>query len=378
MKKKVMIGVSVAGLICIAVFFIIHFIFLRTVNNKTSRPPRPVVVLKVKPGVDVQSISFPAYVQASSEAVLFFRVSGPIIEVNVKPGDKVKKGTVLFKIDPRNYDREVNLLKNQLTAEKARLEKAMLEFERHKKLLSKRIVSKRDFDLKRSIFLVEQAKASELENRIKIAMDHLKDTELKAPFNGIVTEQHLEKHEMARAGEPVLAMHDICTIEVVAFIPEGDISCIVSDKNNQFHACFAPIKNHNFPVKLQEWNTRANSATRTYEVVFRMKQPSGSPILPGMTAELIWQKHNSNPSSIFNIPLYAFVSTTHITGKLWVIDQESQTAAPKTVAIGKYCEGGSLQVISGLESDCLVVVEGAHFLREGNKVELVQKNKGNK
>ena len=377
MRKKIIIATSITIILCVAAFFIIRYAFLQKNDNKPANNPKTVVVMKVSPGNNIQNIYFPAYVQASGEAVLFFRVSGPIVEVNVKPGDKIKKGTVMFRIDSRDYKRKVNLLKHQLSSEKARLEKATLNFIRYKKLYSKAAVSKQQFDQSRSEYLVERARVSELESSIKIASDCLKDTELKAPFDGIITEQHLEKYEMARAGEPVLAMHDISLIEVVAFIPEDDIVNLVSDKkhkiNNNFYVCFPSIEGKRFKAKLYEWHTKANPTTRTYGVVFRVKQPNGTSVLPGMTAELIWEKHKINKLPIFNVPVSAFVSTTSKNGKIWIVDPETMTAVSKIVGIGKYSKGGCLQVTSGLESNALLITEGTHFLRKGTKVKIIPK-----
>jgi membrane fusion protein, multidrug efflux system len=382
MRKKIIIAASALVILCIVVFFVVRYAFLQKNDNKPVQNPKTVVVMKVRPGNNIQSTTFPAYVQASCEAVLFFRVSGPIVEVNVKPGDKIKKGTVMFKIDSRDYERKINLLKHQLTSEKARLEKATRSFKRYKMLCNKNAVSKELFDQKLSEYLVERARVSELESSIRIACDHLKDTELKAPFDGIVTEQHLEKHEMARAGEPVLAMHDISLVEVVAFIPEDDIVNLVSARNNKFnntfYVCFPSIEEKKFKVKLYEWNTRANPTTRTYGVVFRVKQPAGTSVLPGMTAELIWEKHKINKLPIFNLPVAAFVSTTLKSGKIWIVDPETQTAVSKIVGIGKYSKEGCLQVTSGLESNALVIIEGTHFLRKGTKVKIMSKTKRQK
>jgi len=145
--------------------------------------------------------------------------------------------------------------------------------------------------------------------------------------------------------------------------------------NNTFYVCFPSIEEKRFKVKLYEWNTRANPATRTYGVVFRVKQPNGTSILPGMTAELIWEKRKIHKSPIFNLPVAAFVSTTRKSGKIWIVDPETQTAVSKIVGIGKYSKEGCLQVTSGLESNALVIIEGTHFLRKGTKVKIMSKTK---
>ena len=375
-KIKTRVIILIAGTSCLLIaFFLAKLQFFR---NKAIKKPvqisKTVTVVKVKLENNIEKLSYPAYVQANCEAVLFFRVSGPIVEVNVKPGDKVTKGTVMFKIDSRDYERKVSQLKCQLAAQKARLDESLLEFQRNKGLYDKHAVSKMQFDKKLSKYLVEKANIDFIKSETRVAMDQLADTKLKAPFDGIVTKQHLEKYEMARAGDPVLAMHDISLVEIVAFIPEDDIINLIKNKNSAFQVCFPSIKNKSFKAVLYEWSTIANKETRTYGVVFRIKQPSEICFLPGMTAELIWEKHKPGKSTTFNVPLAAFVSTSLKSGKIWTVDPQTNTALSQTVTLGKYNKGECLQVAAGLKTNSLVVVEGAHFLRRGTKVNIITRS----
>ena len=375
MKTKTKVIVLITGTSCLLItFFLAKLQFFG--NKAVSKPvqiSKTVTVIKVKPGNNIEKLSYPAYVQANCEAVLFFRVSGPIVEVNVKPGDKVTKGKVMFKIDSRDYERKVSQLKYQLAAQKARLDESLLEFKRNKSLYNKHAVSKMQFDKKLSNYLVEKANIDSLKSKIRIAMDQLADTELKAPFDGIITKQHLEKHEMARKGDPVLAMHNISLVEIVAFIPEDDIINLIKNKNSAFQVRFPSIKNKSFKAVLYEWSTIANQKTRTYGVVFRIKQPPETRFLPGMTAELVWRKYNPGKSTTFNVPLAAFVSTSLKNGKIWTVDPQTNIVFSQTVTLGKYNKGECLQVAAGLKANSLVVIEGAHFLRRGTKVNIITK-----
>jgi membrane fusion protein, multidrug efflux system len=375
-KIRTRVIILIAGTSCLLIaFFLGKLQFFR---NKAIKKPvqisKTVTVIKVKPENNIEKLSYPAYVQANCEAVLFFRVSGPIVEVNVKPGDKVTKGTVMFKVDSRDYERQVSQLKHQLAAQKARLDESLLEFQRNKGLYDKRAVSKMQFDKKLSNYLVEKANTDSLKNEIRVAKDQLTDTELKAPFDGIITKQHLEKYEMARVGEPVLAMHDISLVEIVAFIPEDDIVNLIKNKNSEFQVRLPSIKRKIFKAVLYEWSTIANQETRTYGVVFRIKQPPETSVLPGMTAELVWEKYKPGKSTTFNIPFAAFVSTSLKNGKIWTVDPQTNTVFSKTVTLGKYNKGECLQVAAGLKANSLVVVEGAHFLRRGTKVNIITRS----
>ncbi|MFQ5760315.1 MAG: biotin/lipoyl-binding protein, partial [Acidiferrobacterales bacterium] len=68
---------------------------------------RPVKAIKVGDVAQVSGRSFPGQARATREANLSFRVSGPLITFPVKVGDDVEEGQVLARIDPRDY--QVNL-----------------------------------------------------------------------------------------------------------------------------------------------------------------------------------------------------------------------------------------------------------------------------
>ena len=71
---------------------------------------RPVATLVVSAAGD-SPISLPGAVEAAEKVNLSFRVGGPLIELNVEEGDKVKKGQLLARIDPRDFQLVVDATK---------------------------------------------------------------------------------------------------------------------------------------------------------------------------------------------------------------------------------------------------------------------------
>lgn len=97
-------------------------LFAGSEKDNASTPkaaPRRVRVMHPKPIGDVTDVAFPGRAQASREATLFFRVSGPLVAVDVKPGDSVLKGQVLMRIDPRDYERRVSGIEAGIKATEA-------------------------------------------------------------------------------------------------------------------------------------------------------------------------------------------------------------------------------------------------------------------
>ncbi|MFL6676229.1 MAG: efflux RND transporter periplasmic adaptor subunit, partial [Massilia sp.] len=74
------------------------------------------------------------------------RVSGFITAVNFKPGAEVKKGDVLFEIDPRPFQAEADRAEAAANAARAKADLARLELARAEKLLGDKAIAQREFD----------------------------------------------------------------------------------------------------------------------------------------------------------------------------------------------------------------------------------------
>jgi multidrug efflux pump subunit AcrA (membrane-fusion protein) len=89
-------------------------------------------------------ISLPGRVDAVDKVELAFQVDGPLIELPIVEGQRVKQGDLLARIDPRDYE-------NFLDAAKAKLSEAQRQYERYAALIKTRTspVSKAEVDEKK-------------------------------------------------------------------------------------------------------------------------------------------------------------------------------------------------------------------------------------
>ena len=392
-------------------------------NSAPAAKLRRVQVTHPTPVSDERDINFPGRAQASREATLFFRVSGPLVEVTVKPGDSVQTGQVLMRIDPRDYKRrianinagiksteaqllkmkngarmeDIKILEQDILVAKAQVKLAEKEYHRHHNLLDEHAVSEQLYDKAENIYLTAKAKLASLQQQLTrdkkgarkedllatqarldglrteldIAQDQLADTELKAPFDGFITRQLLENYEMAKAGAPVLAIHDISMVEIPVDVPENQVARLLnSPSENGFRARFFTLENEQFPAKLHEWNGQADPATGTYRFVFRVKQPEGGMILPGMTAQLtLNQKNGDIHLKCLLVPAESLVKTKGNQGTVWVVDPVRKTAEAREVVLAEnYTQDGAV-IREGLSTKDLVVAKGAKFVRSGETLE---------
>ena len=167
--------------------------------------------------------SYPGVVRANCEAQLAFRVGGPLVAVNVRPGDRVKQGQLLMQIDQRDFRDNISVLEAQLEGVRANRQRTEKDFERISTLFRQEVAADMDFDNAKSAFEAAVAGVHTLEAQLRIARHRLQDTSLPAPFSGVITEQKIELYEMVQPGQVVLGIQDISELEVEIRVPEDDM-----------------------------------------------------------------------------------------------------------------------------------------------------------
>ncbi len=140
------------------------------------------------------------------------RVSAPIVELPIVDNQEVKAGDLLFRIDPRTFEAD-------LERAEVELQRTSDDFDRGVDLIRKGDVSRRDYDKAKAAF--DRAKAD-----LTTAQLNLQFTEVRASVDGFVTNLSLRIGSQAVANQPVMALIDKNSFWVHGFFREtrvGDI-----------------------------------------------------------------------------------------------------------------------------------------------------------
>jgi membrane fusion protein, multidrug efflux system len=156
----------------------------RRPTAETPPPPTVEVVDVIKKDVPIYS-EWTASTDGLVNATIRAQVQGLLIKRDYTEGDFVKKGQILFEIDPRTFQAALEQAKGQLAEQRARWETVKANLERIKPLVEQRAVSKKDFDdavgaeaATRSSVLTAQAVVD------KVQLD-LGFTRVTSPIDGI-------------------------------------------------------------------------------------------------------------------------------------------------------------------------------------------------
>ena len=172
-------------------------------------------------------------------------VSGEIIDLPVKEGQRVRHGDLLLKIKPDFYiantnsaDASYKSSQANLTLAIANQEKARIEFERNKKLFADKLLSESQFQEAKTAYEVAQAQVKASQHQTEVAkaaldrsLDDLSKTIITSPLTGTISKLNSQKGERVvgtatMAGTDVMTIADLEAMEARVDIGEVDVVLI--------------------------------------------------------------------------------------------------------------------------------------------------------
>ena len=342
--------------------------------QKKEAPPviRPVRAMQLEAAELVRLHAFPGRTRAVERANLSFRVEGQMIERPVFVGDHVLKGQLLARLDPRDYEVDVQTALGSLEKAQAELRFAKNDYERAKKIWEEDpgAISESMLDQKKEEANQLKGEVRSLEAKLEHALDQLNYTNLLAPYSGVVVATYVENYEYVRAKQPILRLLDTAQVEMVIDVPESMIAEIPDIEGAVVE--FDAIPRKEFRAEIKEIGSEASATTRTYPVTLLVEQPEEESIYPGMAgyAYLYSSVNKEFSGSGFLIPPAALATDTTLDRTyVWIIDKDTMTVQRREVEKGRLTSQGII-IINGLKEGEWVVTAGVHYLSEGQKVRL--------
>jgi RND family efflux transporter MFP subunit len=164
-------------------------------------------------------------------------INGKIMLLPVDLGDKVKKGTLLFKLDDKELQQE--RASNLTDIEKARLgvEKAERDFKRAQALLAEKLISQEVYDDTKTAFELAKNALERSQKDLAITDEHLAYTEVKAPFDCTVLTRPVSIGQAVsgsggfNSGTEVLTIADLNSMIINAQVNQADVPRIKADQS---------------------------------------------------------------------------------------------------------------------------------------------------
>ncbi len=337
-------------------------------DEKSADLIRPAKIFTVADPSTQAIRNFPGEVEANADSKLAFRVSGQVIDFKVKPGTTVKKGDIIARLDPKDFELQID-------DKQARYDLAKSKFDQAKLLLDRKLGSQAGYD---------EAKANlgVALSSLKVAKSDLEYTNLRAPFSGNISKVFIEKFDHIQAKQSIVHLQTRDLVDISIQIPENIFSRIDKDATHNPTVIFDSHPDEEFLATIKEFDTQADPSTLTYKVVFSLPTPESFNVLPGMSANIridLSQIIKYNVKQ-FIVPVSSVFSPEDKTLEshkkfVWKLDPNSNKVTRVEVEVGELKSNG-IQVLSGITSGDKIVSAGSHFLTEGMEVRPWNREKG--
>jgi RND family efflux transporter MFP subunit len=174
-------------------------------DDKEPRAVKEVLVVQPVVREITPHEDFTGRTEPAATVQLRSRVSGYLVKVHVKEGDAVKKGDVLFEIDPRVYQAELDRANAVVAQSETRLQRAEADRKRAEALAARSAISKEEADQIAGRFAEAQAEVRVAQASRELAALNLSFTRITAPIGGIIGRRPLDAGNLVKADDAVLA-----------------------------------------------------------------------------------------------------------------------------------------------------------------------------
>ncbi|MFQ5897540.1 MAG: efflux RND transporter periplasmic adaptor subunit [Candidatus Methylomirabilia bacterium] len=378
-------------------------------------PPEPssvavaVAVVRIAPRPFTHNLEALGTVQAIREAAISAEVAGPVAKVPpaVELGAPTEQGVLLAEIDPtpfrietvrreallarakaqiRSIEVEIRRQESLIRINRDKLNLARSEHTRLADLLKRELIAPQDLEraeltlrrIQEELELAESglreanakhavavADAAAAAAELARARQALADTQVRAPFAGVISEKLVTVGEQVAPGTVLFRLADLAVVKILARVRADNIGLLHPGAVAQLRVAGFPEAFHG---RVAHVGPRADTATRTFPVEILVDNKGPRRLLPGMFARASIPVR-SYPTAIL-IPRSSVVARDGAP-IVFIADAERQIVHSQGITIARTF-GSRYLIHEGLAPGDLLVVTGQHLLRDGAPVQVVE------
>ncbi|SFV01908.1 efflux RND transporter periplasmic adaptor subunit [Pseudoduganella namucuonensis] len=301
-------------------------------------------------------------VQPERKADLRAEVSAIVLQVLKENGEAVRKGDLLVRLDDTSIRDSVNSADEATRASGQSLEQATRMLERQKTLRASGMTSAQaleDAEIRRNNAQSDLAAAK---SRAATARQQLHRTEVRAPFDGVVSERKVSNGDTAQIGKELIKVIDPTSMRFEGLVSADKIGVVKVGQPVAFRINGYP--GQSFTGKVKRVDPAANAITRQVEVLVEFADKA-QPRVAGLYAE---GRVESESNAILMVPDSALVRNGD-NSYAWRVKDKVLAKAPITVG-SRDERSGNWEVTAGLASGDVVLRTQGSNLKDGQKIEM--------
>lgn len=341
-------------------------------SEEPPPPPeveRPVKILVI--GADTADVrrEFPGTITSEAEAEFGFEVAGRVIEFPVEEGQQVEPGTLMARLDDRDF-------LTRLEKATALMENKRADYDRAQTLFQEGALAEAERDRRQTSYRVTEADTREARKAVE-------DATLKAPVPGTIARKLVRVGESVQAKQAILIFQADAGggMEIEVAVPEREIAAGTPGRSTDEiteqvdpKVILSSIPDRPIPARVTEFATSADPATRTFQITLSFDPPPDLQVLPGMTAKVSVRALRAGQGGDLGValPTHAVAADESGDSFVWVVDPATMTVSRRPVELGGLADD-SVQIRSGVGEGDWIAVSGVTQLREAMKVSRLER-----
>lgn len=325
-----------------------------------------VALLAVETGTVTDSVEAVGTVRAAETAQLSAQMMGNVVAVNVREGDRVKRGQVVVVLDesqPRagleRAQAALSAADHDVAATESDYGLAQSTLKRYQNLYEKKSVSPQEFDevkaraqgasARREMARSGQAQAKAALAQARTAFEY---TRVRAPFDGIVTERKVDPGALAAPGMPLLTVEGAGQYRLEASIDETSLRHVRMGETVRVAIDALGVDAAALQGKVIQIVPAADPASRSF--IVKIEIPKNATVHSGLFGRAYFPR-GARESLL--VPKAAVVQRGQMQG-VFVLGPD-RVANLRYITLGKAATGQQVEVLSGLQpGDVLIALPG--------------------
>ena len=352
-------------------------------GHTPAAAPLAVQVLSVAPVDWPLTYEATGTVRAKNVAVISSRVMAYARQVNFQAGDRVRAGQLLVELDSQDTDTQVRQAEaahrestealqevdGAIASAKANLELAEATFRRMEELFQKKSISNQEYDeasarrkVARAAYEMAVAKRQQVASKVSQAAEGMKAAAITkeyarvtAPFDGVVTEKHVELGNLVTPGAPLATLERAGAYRLEASVEESRLSQIRVGQS------VSVVLERPLEARVSEIAPSVDAASRSY--IVKIDLPNVPQLRSGVFGRAVF---TLGKRSVLAVPAAAVSEQGQLRS---VLVAEEGRARARLVTLGE-ARQDRREVLSGLSAGEKIVFPVPPGLVDGAKVEV--------
>jgi multidrug efflux system membrane fusion protein len=368
MNKKILYAVAAGAAVAVSAVWLGGTQPIRAAD-KPMTPEVTVAQVVVRPVDDADR--FTGRLQAVDTIAIRPRVSGYVDSVEFTEGALVKKGQLLFRIDPRPYQAEVDRLAANLAQSRSELTLAQANAARSERLLDQHAVSKEEAEREQTAAQSARSQVASTGAALEAARLNREFTEVRAPVDGRVSNALITQGNLVTSSDVLTTVVSVNPVYAYFDVDEQSFLKIERLRRERGHApdvAMGLANEDGYPhaghIDFVDNQLRTGSGTIRLRAVF---DNAAQPFTPGLYARIQLRSTDGRPRALIDDRAVG----TDLGNKFVYVVDKNHKIEYRRVETGPLVDG--LRVVDdGLSASDIIVVSGLQHVRPG--VEVSAKN----